>query len=193
MVSWNSSDAELRLRGNSTLRMQELASRLRALTGTKIELSGAHQTPVNIELKRTADGVITFAAQGRIGWDSAEIAAMNLGPASIPVRVDETSVYITPTRVQAGDGHVKLAGRIRYRPGPLSIQLPAGELSHSVQNHTRNHGSLVAVLRTTGGRRGEAWMGKFDLEIDEGIIVPSDPLQHRVNRPTPSSRRRSYL
>ena len=118
-------------------------------------------------------------AQGWIGWDSGEIAAIRFGPASVPLRLDNTNIYVAPTRVPAGDGHVNLAGRIRYRPGPLSIQLPPGEISQSVritpeitERWLRFIAPPVADVRGVDGR--------FDLEIAGGTIVPGDPLQSQL-------------
>ena len=178
-AKWNSDLAELKLRGTTTLLMEQLASRLEDFIGDKIEFKGEHQSPVSVDLSRTADGEIALAAQGRIGWDSGEIAAMKLGPTSVPLRLDNANVYITPTRVPTGEGHVNLAGRIRYRPGPVSILLPAGELTHEVQITPEvTERWLRFIAPPVADVRGVD--GKFDLEIDKGIIVPNDPLQHQV-------------
>lgn len=179
VANWSPGLAKLKLSGQHAMHMGELASRLEAFLGVRIELDGVHQTPVQILVQRNAEGMISVAAKGQIGWDSGELGGMKFGPASVPVRLNDKGLRLAPTVVAAGDGQIKIAGEVRYRPGTLSIHLVPGKLTHAVQITPEiTDRWLRFIAPPVADVRGVD--GKFDMELDEGTIVPGQPLSHRV-------------
>ena len=107
------------------------------------------------------------------------MAGVMLGPASIPVRLTETSVEISPSRVPVSQGHLNLAGQIHYRPGPLWMQLDRGVVAESIHltpEMTDRWLKYLAPL-AAGAARIDGTVGAA---IDDAVIVFDQPQQSRV-------------
>ena len=178
-VLWNATNGDVRLKGPARLKMNEVAHRLSTLSGLDIRAEGIQATPLDIQAARNADGNVTFNVLANLGWESGEVAGILLGPASIPVRLSETSVVIAPSQIPVGQGNLNLAGQVHYRPGPLWMQLDRGVVAESIQltpEMTNRWLKYVAPLAANTTRIS----GTIGADIDEGVIVIDQPDQSRV-------------
>lgn len=174
------SDGEdLLLEGPTRLKMNEVAARLSALLGVDLHAEGVHESPLLIRARRANSGSHQFSVKTNVGWEAGDIAGVRFGPASVPVRLNETSLEIAPSRVPVGQGFVNLAGQLHYRPGPLWLQIDRGIVAESVritpemsQRWLKYLAPLVADATQIDGLLGA--------EIDEAVIVFDHPDQSRV-------------
>lgn len=175
-----SGEAKLELEGTSELRMEVLAQRLESITGTKIELEGARRTPLSIRAARPRGGGLGWEADTEIAWDSGEVAAIALGPAQVPVRLRESKLEISPTRVPAGEGHLRLAAVVDASARPLAIDVPPGRVAHEVhitpeitQRWLRFIDPPTSSVTSIDG--------KFSIDIDQARFVFHAPLKNRAH------------
>ncbi len=132
-VLWNETVGDVRLQGPARLKMNEVANRLSSLAGMSIHAEGIQSTPLDIRAVRNPDGNVAFNVVGNLGWETGEVAGVTFGPASIPVRLTETSVDISPSRIPVGQGNLNLAGQVHYRPGPLWMKVDRGVVAESIR------------------------------------------------------------
>lgn len=170
---------ELLLEGPARMKMHEVAARLSTLLGMSIRAEGVQETPLMIRAGRDNQGGMQVSARAVVGWETAEVAGVPFGQASIPVRLNETSVEITPSRVPVGAGFVNLAGQVHYRPGPVWVQLDRGVVAESVRltpEMTHRWLKYLAPLAADATQVD----GTIGAELDEAIIVLESPERSRV-------------
>jgi hypothetical protein len=178
-VLWNQTAGQVQLEGPARLKMNEVASRLSSLAGMRIHAEGIHQSPLEIRALRKPEGDIAMSIRGNLGWEAGEVAGVTFGPASIPVRLTETSVEISPSRVPVGQGNLNLSGQVHYRPGPLWMRLDQGVVAESIRltpEMTARWLKYLAPLAADAARID----GTMGAEIDEAVIVFDQPEQSRV-------------
>ena len=171
---------EAKLGGPARLKMDHVASRLSRLTGTTIQAEGVQQTPLDIEIVRNGDGTLAFTVDGQLGWESGDFAGVRFGPASVPFRLTETSVSVSPSVIPVGQGHLNVAGDVYYRPGPLWVRIPPGTVARSIRltpEMTDRWLKYLAPLAANAARID----GTFSAEIDEAMIVVDDPHSSRAS------------
>ncbi|MCH5372775.1 MAG: hypothetical protein JJ992_02275, partial [Planctomycetes bacterium] len=167
------------LEGPARLKMHEIATRLTALLGTGIRAEGIQETPLVIRGSYAKDGTTKLSVRGNLGWETAEAGGLQFGPASVPVRLSETSIEIPPSRIPVGQGYVNLAGQFHYRPGPMWLQLDRGVVAESVRvtpEMTERWLKYLAPLAADATQID----GTLGAEIDDGFIVFDKPEQSRV-------------
>lgn len=179
-VIWNEQVGSARLSGPTRLKMNEVGARLSPLAGIQIKAEGIHETPLEFVATRGADGNVSLNVVTNLGWESGEVAGLTLGPATIPVRLTETSVDISPSRVPMGQGTLNLAGQVHYRPGPIWLQLDRGVVADSVRltpAMTDRWLKYLAPLAADTARID----GTISADLDEALVVFDDPQQSRVS------------
>ncbi len=147
-----SGDAVL-LEGPARLKMHEVAARLSSLLGMTIRAEGIQETPLLIRASYGQDGNTNLSVRGNLGWEEAEVAGVQLGPASVPVRLSESTLEIPGSRIPVGQGFVNLAGQVHYRPDPIWVQLDRGVVAKDDSHHASDGQSLAEVPGTAGSRR----------------------------------------
>ena len=166
--------------GPARLKMHEVASRLSHLTGTQIQAEGIQETPLDIEIRRGDDGAIALIIDGRLGWEYGEVAGVQFGESTIPFRLTETSVKISPCVIPVGQGQLNIAGDVFYRPGPVWMRLQPGVVARSVRitpEMTDRWLKYLAPLAADAARVD----GTFSAEIDEAMIIIDDPHASRAS------------
>ncbi|MGI9470343.1 MAG: hypothetical protein ACR2NZ_02345 [Rubripirellula sp.] len=178
-VAWNETSRDIRLNGPSRLKMDEVAHRLSSLAGMDIQATGIQSTPLRIHVLGKPDGQIGLDVLANLGWETAEVAGLRFGPATIPVRLTETSVEIAQSRVPVSQGHVNFAGQVNYRPGPLWMRLDPGASAESIRitpDMTSRWLKYLAPLAADATRTE----GTLGAQLDEAVIVFDRPDQSHV-------------
>ncbi|NND96363.1 MAG: hypothetical protein HKN47_03420 [Pirellulaceae bacterium] len=176
---WNETVGDVVLRGPAKLKMDEISRRLTTLSGTAIDVEGIQETPLEIHAARNAAGDVAFTVQGNLGWDLGEIAGVQFGPATVPVRLTETTVEISPSTVPVGQGEVTLAGEVFYRPGPIWLRTRPGTVARNLRltpDMTNRWLKYLAPLAADAARID----GTMSVELDEAIVVVDTPEHSRV-------------
>jgi translocation and assembly module TamB len=181
---WNDQVGNVDLNGPARLKMSEVADRLSQLTGVGIAAEGIHETPLAIQVRRTADGDVALNVAANIGWERSEIAGLTLGEASVPVVLSETTIDIAPATIPVGTGpaqmgRINLAGQVHYRPGPLWMRLERGSGAESVRltpEMTDKWLKYIAPVAANAARIN----GTVGVQLDEALIVVDQPEQSRV-------------
>ncbi|WP_146398058.1 hypothetical protein [Planctomycetes bacterium CA13] len=178
-ANWNEMQTDLSVKGPARIKMDEVAKRLSQLTGTTILAEGIQETPIQINVNRKSDGHIAITVAGDLGWDSAEVAGVKIGHSTVPVRLTETTVFVSPSTIPVGDGRLNLAGEVNYRPGPLWMRVEPGRIAESIRvtpEMTDRWLKYLAPLASEASRID----GTLGAELDEAIIVIDNPQQSRV-------------
>lgn len=178
-AAWNDVDTQLHVNGPAKLKMDEVAARLTRLVGTEIHAAGIQQTPIEINAVRGKNGHVAFSVLGNLGWEAADVAGVRMGPASIPVRMTETTVNVSPSAISVGQGQLNLAGDVHYRPGPVWFRAEPGRLAQSVRltpDMTNRWLKYLAPLLADSTNTE----GTFSVDVDEAIVVLDQPELSRV-------------
>ena len=160
--------------------MDQVASRLSQLTGTLIQAEGIQQTPLAIEVLRGNDGAITFTVDGQLGWELGEVAGVQFGESTLPFRLTETSVTVSPSVIPVGQGQLNLAGEVYYRPGPVWMRLQPGVVASSVRLTPEMTDRWLKYLAPLAADTATI-DGTISAEIDEAMIVIDDPPSSRAS------------
>ncbi|WP_145172684.1 hypothetical protein [Rubripirellula lacrimiformis] len=194
LIVWNDQIGKIDLKGPARLKMNEVATRLSPLAGIPIVATGIHETPVEIHALRRPDGEIGLDVLAKLGWESGEVAGVAFGPASIPIRMTETTVTVSPSTVAVGapgtlaaggevgggnQGKLNLAGRINYRPGPMWMQLDRGVVADSIQLTPEMTDRWLKYLAPLAANTARI-QGTISADLDEALIVFDDPNQTRI-------------
>ena len=178
-VERRSAGDEILLEGPARLKMNEVAARLTQLLGMSIRAEGIHETPMLIRVSHSQVRPTELSVKGNIGWESAEVAGMQLGPATIPVRLGESTLEIAPSRIPVGQGYLNLAGQVHHHPGPVWVQLERGVVAESVRLTPEMTNRWLKYLAPLAAETTQI-DGMLGAEIDEGVIVLEQPEQSRV-------------
>lgn len=178
-ASWTESNRNLQFSGPSRLKMDEVAHRLSMLSGMEIQATGIQSSPLSVRVSNRADGQVGLEVITNLGWESADLAGLQFGPASLPIRLTETSVEIAKSRVPLSQGHVNLAGQVHYRPGPIWMHLEPGATAESIRvtpEMTSRWLKYLAPLAADATRTE----GTLGAQLDEAVIVFDQPNQSHV-------------
>jgi translocation and assembly module TamB len=178
-VVWNGAEGNIELQGPARLQMDKVAHRLSSLAGIEIVATGTQETPLKVRVYRNPGNEVSLDVSANLGWESAQVAGLTLGPASVPIRLSETTVDVAPARIPVGQGHLNLAGQVFYRPGPLWLRINRGVIAESIQltpEMTNRWLKYLAPLAADTTRID----GTIGAEIDEALIVLDQPQKSRV-------------
>lgn len=176
---WDEKHGDVSLSGPTNVRLRELGQRLTALAGTPVQLEGIHESPLSVRIRQAKNGSIALTVDGSLGWDSGKVAGLKFGAARVPIHMTETSLKITQSAVPLGDGQVRLAGELQYRPGPAVLRVQPGTVAESIQlTEEMTDGWLTYITPLV--HRVERIHGVFGVEIDEATVVLGSPEQSRV-------------
>ncbi|TWU45786.1 hypothetical protein Q31b_09620 [Novipirellula aureliae] len=178
-MTWNAEQGQLAVKGPARIKMDEVATRLTQLTGTSIRAEGIQETPIELKVFRKPDEQIGISVIGNLGWEAAAVAGVEMGRAVIPVRLTETTVYVSPSTIPVGDGRLNLAGDVNYRPGPLWMRIEPGRVAESITvtpEMTNRWLKYLAPLASEATRIS----GTMGAELDEAIVIFDELEKSRV-------------
>ncbi|TWT92391.1 translocation/assembly module TamB domain-containing protein [Stieleria varia] len=178
-VVWNDVVGKVELDGPSRFKMDEVARRLTALTGTRIDAVGIHETPLKIAIARGPQDALDVQVDCNMGWESVAVAGVNLGPCSIPLHMTDSIVRINPCVIPVEGGQVDLAGDIFYRPGPVAMQLAPGTKAQNVRITQQMTSQWLKYLAPIAADATQV-DGTIGAEIDEAFVNFDAPQQSRV-------------
>ena len=173
-AAWNERSRDVHLNGPSRIKMDEVAKRLQAVTGMEIQATGIHTTPISFRAFAAPREQVKLDIVTNLGWETVDVAGLQFGPASIPVRLTETSVEIAHSKVPVSEGNLSFSGQIHYLPGPLWMRLDAGTTADSIRltpEMTNRWLKYVAPLAADTTRTE----GILGAQLDEAIIVLDQP------------------
>ncbi len=175
----NDSMTSVELRGPGKLKMDQVGKLLTSLAGTPVDAVGVHETPLEILYQQAPSGDASMNITGTLGWESAAVAGVELGRTSIPVRMTETSLYVSPSVIPLSQGQINLAGEAHYRPGPMWLRVPSGRFAESVRLTREMNERWLKYLAPLAADAAHI-DGTVGVTLDEAIIVLDSPQQTRV-------------
>lgn len=176
---WADSSSELQLTGASRLKMTEVAQRFSNLADIDIRATGIHEADLNLRATINEGGNIEFALATDLGWESGQVAGMEVGQALVPVILTETSFKVEQAQIPINQGKLAFAGQLHYRPGPVWIHLEPGTTANAIQltpEMTDRWLKYVAPLVANATRI----QGTLGAQLDEATIVFDQPQQTQV-------------
>ena len=176
---WTNSSSDLQLTGASRLKMNEVAQRFASLANMDIKATGIHEANLNLRAAIEDSGEIEFVLATDVGWESGQIAGMNIGQAAVPIILTDTSLEVEQAEVPINGGNLAFAGQMHYRPGPLWMHLEPGTTAQSIQltpEMTDRWLKYVAPLIANATKIE----GTLGAQIDEATIVFDQPDQTQV-------------
>ncbi|WP_417731523.1 hypothetical protein [Rosistilla oblonga] len=171
---------QVAMSGPARIRSDEIARRLQDLIGQPIQMSGTSEGPIELQVRMQGDEPADIVASGTLAWDQANIAGVEIGPASIPVKTAAGQIEIAPTTIQLAKGRLNLAGKASYSDDPIWIQPTPGLIAEGVQletEMTRTWLKYVAPLLADATDVN----GTFKLEIDQAMIFPMAPARNKIS------------
>ncbi len=178
MIS-NESLTSVELQGPGKLKMDEVGRLLTSLSGTPIQATGLHETPLEIRIDQIAGQDASINVAAKLGWESAEIGGVVIGPTVIPVRMTGTTLFIEPATVPLAQGKINLAGEVHYRPGPIWIRATPGRFAESVRLTREMNERWLKYLAPLAADAAQI-DGVLGVTLDEAIIVLESPEKNRV-------------
>ncbi|WP_413432430.1 hypothetical protein [Crateriforma spongiae] len=178
-ASWQPGNYDVRLKGPTSLKMDEVARLLTTLTGTPIAAAGQYQTPVAIRVGMSKAGDVAFDISGDLGWESAAVGGVDLGPAQIPFHMTETTVTIDRSSVPVGDGAAILDGAVDYRPGPIRMRLTPGQIARQIRVTPEMADRWLKYVAPVVADAARI-QGTFDAYVDVGDVNLDQPADSHV-------------
>ena len=178
-MNWNAQGGQLAVKGPARIKMDEVATRLTHLTGTAIRAEGIQETPIELKIYRKPDEQIGMSVTGNLGWEAAAVAGVEMGRAVVPVRLTETTVYVSPSTIPVGDGRLNLAGDVNYRPGPLWMRIEPGRIAESITVTPEMTNRWLKYLAPLASE-ATSITGTMGAELDEAIVIFDDLEKSRV-------------
>lgn len=121
-----------------------LSTRMDPAMSQKLQLTGTGSRPFSLRGQWQLGNAPLFqevaAAAGNqlagelgIGWESAQLMGLLIGPAEIAATFTGDSGSIRPIDLTVAEGRVHLAPQFRFQPGPVLITLPPGRILDQVR------------------------------------------------------------
>ncbi len=167
------------LRGPGKFNMPEVAKLVSTLAGTPVLATGLHETPLEIVYQQSGTQAATMNVTASLGWESARMAGIDLGPTSIPVRINETTLFITPSSVPVAQGKINLAGEVYYSPGPIWIRATPGKFAESIRLTREMNERWLKYLAPLAADAAQI-DGVIGVTLDEATIFLDAPEKNRV-------------
>ncbi len=167
------------LRGPGKLKMDKVGELLTSLTGSTTEATGLHETPIEITYRQSGTGDPIMNITASIGWESARMAGIDVGATSIPIKMTETTVFVSPAVVPLAEGKINLAGEVHYRPGPIWIRATPGRIAESIRLTREMNQRWLKYLAPLAADAAQV-DGIIGATLDEAIIVLDSPEKNRV-------------
>ncbi len=175
----NESLTSVELRGPGKLKMDEVGRLLTSLSGSPIQATGLHETPLEILIEQVPGQDASINVAANLGWESAEVGGVVIGPTVIPVRMTGTTLFIEPAVVPLAQGKINLAGEVHYRPGPIWIRATPGKFAESVRLTREMNERWLKYLAPLAADAAQI-DGVLGVTLDEAIIVLESPEKNRV-------------
>lgn len=178
-VDWNDSGHEIRLQGPAKVDSRIAGERLTTLLGQPIRMTGSHQSPLQIHAVGAVEGPEQIEILGSIGWDFGHVAGVNFGSTKIPLRVTETTVFVDPATLPLDQGQLNVAGEVHFRPGQLWFEQRPGVFAQGISLTPDMCRSWLKYMLPLTAEATDV-NGAFSVELDECVVIPSDPMRSRV-------------
>ncbi|QDV69148.1 hypothetical protein Poly24_28630 [Rosistilla carotiformis] len=176
----DATDTQISVSGPARIRSDEIARRLEELIGQPIQMSGSSEGPIDLQVRMHGDDPVDVVASGTLAWETATIAGVEIGAASIPLKTAAGQIEIAPTTIQLPKGRLNLAGKASYVDDPMWIQATPGLIAEGLEletEMTRTWLKYVAPLLADATDVN----GTFKLEIDHAMIYPLAPAQNKIS------------
>jgi len=121
-----------------------------------------------------AAGPVNLSGNAGIGWDSALVEGLPLGPAEISAQLQRGVCQFAPIRTTVGTGRVQLTPQIRLDLDPMLVVLPAEKVVdqvHLTPEICNAWMKYVAPLLADATQNE----GKFSLDVQGGALPLKDP------------------
>ncbi len=176
---WNDVVGDVAMRGSAQIKMPAVATQLTTMLGTKVELTGVHETPVEIAAVRNGSGPVALAVNTSLGWEAGRVAGIEFGSTSIPITANETTVSIKPASIPVIQGRLQIAGDLHYSPSPMWITVRPGVIAEDLKLTPELTGQWLQYLApmVANSTRVE---GAFGVELTEANINLENTMASRV-------------
>lgn len=176
---WNEAIGDVAMRGVARVKMPEVAMHLSRMLGTTVQLTGLHETPVEISATRNGTEPVVLAVKANLGWESGSVAGIAFGPTSIPLEMNETTVSVKPASIPVERGRLQLAGDLHYSPGPMWMSVAPGVVAEDLQltPELTNQWLQYLAPMVANSTRVE---GTFGIELAEAIVNLDQPMASKV-------------
>ncbi len=167
------------LQGPAKIDTRTAGDRISSLLGEPIQMTGVHETDLTVKLVGRPGNEETMDVGASVGWQSANIAGVFLGPSIVPIRVTEHIVFINPATIPLQKGQINVAGEVHYRPGVLWFEQRPGMFAEGIALTPEMCRSWLKYMMPLVADATEV-NGSFSVELSECVVIPSDPVRSRV-------------
>ncbi|RMF45393.1 MAG: hypothetical protein D6753_00245 [Planctomycetota bacterium] len=196
-VPWSSVEGQLRFtpapegtgasetifQGQLAYDATQLTQKLEPWTGKLIQLTGQHTSPLTVRWRSgssSAPGPLEglHVDQLTLGWQSANLAGVEVGAAQVPVRI-EAGLLTAAAEIPVSGGAARFDISSDLNAETLTIVQQPQLVLESVQITDKMSASwlkYVAPLVAEATRVD----GRLSLRLDEAVVVPGVPQAHRI-------------
>lgn len=167
---WDSDEGDIDLTGTTRIKLDGLARQLASVAKVPLRMEGVHESPLQLRLRRKADGPSRLAIATTLGWESGKFGCVEFGSASLPLRITNDSMTIAKSSIPVGDGKFILGGTLLYGPGPTVFRFQPGTAAESIQLTEKMTDGFMEFIAPPV-HRVERIRGEIGLEIIRGTIV----------------------
>ncbi|MEI8379898.1 MAG: hypothetical protein WCJ09_07210 [Planctomycetota bacterium] len=112
-----------------------------------------------------------LAGQAGIGWDSAIVEGLEVGPAEIVARIEKGVCQFAPIETTVAGGKMHLTPQVRFDRNPAIVVLPTEKVLDQVQITPQLCDSWLKYVTPMLADATQI-DGKFSLDITEGSVLP---------------------
>jgi len=161
-------------KGNMTYNAAQVANRLRPWTGNYLAIQGEKTQPVEVTWTSSKSGswADSLQAKSKIGWDSAKVIGIDVGPADVPLKI-ENGRFLSRAEIPVSQGVLRwnLDGDVAGNPIMIS-QSPETVIDNVAITPQMCQGWLKYVAPLLADVASVN--GNLSLYIDQAEIVPTD-------------------
>ncbi len=156
-AAWRRSSGhnEAQLSGQVRYDLERLCGLLRPYLGPAVRLTGQGASDAWYRGPLAAsEALSTGQAEAGVRWDQADLGGFPLGRGELKADMANGAVQMTPLELTVSQGQVHLAPRLRLRPEPLELSLPAGPLAEQIAIDPAMCTSMLKYAAPGAGQRG---------------------------------------
>ncbi|MEN6458882.1 MAG: hypothetical protein ABFC63_08120 [Thermoguttaceae bacterium] len=174
-IASNGTRSEGNLRGQINYDLARLCNVLRPQIGSAVQLTGRGSSEVWYGGPLAAsDALAAGAGEAGLRWDAADVGGIALGRGELRGAMRGGAIQIMPLELTINQGRVHLSPRIKLRPDPMELTLPAGPLAERVQIDPAMCKSMLKFAAPAVGDVSSA-RGTFSVYLDRCRIPLSAP------------------
>ncbi len=191
------------LAGDISYDWQNIIARLRPWLGDDVQITGRQDktfalrgpraiastrslqttTPTGLSISKDDNGSVDqssgLSGEAGLGWESAKIYGLEVGPVELQARLSGTTLNISPLDVAISEGRVKLSPRIELLRDPKLLVFEPGRVVENVRlspEMCRNWMKFVAPLMADATQAE----GRFSLDLAAAELPLHDPKMGEV-------------